>query len=414
MSSRGALDGLRVLEVSHEAGQLCGKLLADLGADVIRVEPPQGSLARRVGPFAGDMPDSNRSLTFWHYNTSKRSVTLDLDAREGQEIFRALAARRDIVLETESPGTMASRGLAYDDLAMGNWHLIYCSETSFGQSGPWSGYKACDLTLLALGGPMALCGYDVADDSSETPIAPLGGAAWHIGDSYAFIGILAALHNRDMRGRGEYIDVSIHEAISVCTEIAFPLYANTGQDGVRQTARNATVTPTSPIQFRCKDGRYVNCFIPRLSPEMFVTLRQWLAERGVGADLQDDALLDPEVLREHMPRVMEAVGRLCASLTSDEVYEGAQRRRFAWAPVRSPSELLSDPHLLARRFLVDVSHPEIEARVRYAGPPFSMSATPMRIRRRAPLLGEHNLEIYHHELGIPLERLSVLTEQGVI
>ena len=228
MSAPQALDDLRVLELADVKGQLCGKLLADLGADVVQMEPLGGSPVRRVGPYYQDRPSLNGSLAYWHYNTSKRSVTLNLDASDGQAIFRELARAADVVIETGEPGLMAHRGLAYDDLAEANPGLIYCSITPYGQTGPWAQYKASDLTLLASGGEMAICGYDAEDDAEDTPIAPGGGSGWHIGANYAFIAILLALQARDRTGVGDYIDLSVHDAIAVCTEGSFPEYIMTG------------------------------------------------------------------------------------------------------------------------------------------------------------------------------------------
>ena len=147
----GPLAGLRVLELSDEKGQWCGKLMADLGADVIKIEPPGGQNTRRVGPFLDDIPHPERSLYFWHYNTSKRGVTLNLDTADGRELFKRLASTADVALETFQPGRMASLGLAYADLAPSNPGLIMCSITSFGQTGPWNDYSSTDLTHLAAG-----------------------------------------------------------------------------------------------------------------------------------------------------------------------------------------------------------------------------------------------------------------------
>ena len=409
-----ALDDLRVLEISDEKGQLCGKLMADLGADVIKVEPPGGSAARRVGPFYQDRPDLNCSLYFWHYNTSKRSVTLGLDSPDGQGIFRDLARSADIVLESEAPGVMAARGLGYEQLRAMNPGLIYCSVTPFGQTGPWRDFKASELTLMASGGQMAVCGYDETDDPNDTPIAPGGGNAWHLGDHYAFIAILLALYYRDRRNVGQYVDLSIHDAIALCIENSFPDYIMTGLDQKRQTGRHGSVYGSPPIQFLCKDGRYCNCFLPRLKPEEFLTLVKWLDEEGLAGDLTDDRYLDPEVLRDEVPRLLEAIKRLCSVHTSGEIFHAAQQRKLPWTVVRAPSELVGDPQLHDRGFFIEVEHPELGRRFTYPGAPYILHRTPWRIRRRAPLLGEDNIAVYHRELGLGLDKLSALAEMGVI
>ncbi len=409
-----ALDDLTVLEISDEKGQLCGKLLADLGANVIKVEPPQGSATRRVGPFYADRPDINRSLYFWHYNTSKRSITLDLDTPDGRALFRRLARLADIVLESNPPGAMAGRGLGYEHLRQDNPQIIYCSITPFGQTGPWRDFKASDLTLMASGGQMGVCGYDPIDDPEDTPIAPGGGNAWHIGDHYAFVAVLLALYNRDLRGVGEYIDLSVHEAIALCTEGSFPEYVMTGENRERQTGRHAVAARSSPVQFQCKDGKYTNCFIPRITPEEWLRLVDWLDEHGLAGDLKDDRFLDPDALRAEMGRVLETIKRLCSLLTSDEIFHGGQQRKLPWTIIRAPSDIIDDPHLADRGFFVEVEHPELGKRFTYPGAPYLFHRTPWRIRRRAPLLGEDNVAVYHRELGLGLDKLNALAELGVV
>jgi len=198
--------------LADEKGQFCGKLMADLGADVLKIEPPGGQSTRSVGPFLDDIPHRERSLSFWHYNTSKRGITLNLDSPAGRELFRRLVSRADIVLETYPPGYLPSLGLGYDELSGLNARLIMCSLTPFGQTGPWRDYQTSDLLQLAAGGQMGCCGYDAEDVPKAPPIAPGGGNAWHIGSHFAYIAIMAAMCYRDMSGEGQYIDASIHEA----------------------------------------------------------------------------------------------------------------------------------------------------------------------------------------------------------
>ena len=412
--SPGALDGLRVLEVADEAAEHCGKLMADLGADVIKVEPHGGSPTREVGPFYRDIPDPNRSLYFWHYNTSKRSVTLDLETPDGRGLFQALARNADIILESNAPGVMPARGLGYEELRKVNPRLIYCSVTPFGQDGPWSTFKASELTLMASGGQMGVCGYEAIDDPDETPIAPGGGNAWHLGTHYACIAILLALRARERLGVGQYIDLSTHEAIALCTEGSFPDWVGYGQNKKRQTGRHANLRGSGQIQFRCKDGRYVNCMMPRISTEDWLRVVEWFEREGQAEDFTDDKYLDPAVLQGEMRHVMQVVGRFCAAHTAEEVYHGAQSLKLPWGVVWAPSDLLDEPHHHDRGFFVQVEHPELGERFTYPGAPYIFQKTPWRIRRRAPLLGEDNLAIYHQELGLPIDRLNALAELRVI
>ena len=408
------LGGVRVLEVGDEKSQLTGKLFADLGADVILVEPRGGSRCRHVGPFYDDVPDLNRSLYFWSYNTSKRSITLDLGTPDGRGMFKQLAAKADIVIESADPGVMPGLGLGYDDLAADGSPLIYCSITPFGQSGPWRDMKATDLTLMASGGQMGVCGYDEIDDPFDTPIAPGGGNAWHMGANYGFVAILIALINRGRRGVGEYIDLSVHEAIALCTEGAFPDYVITGANRKRQTGRHAAINGSPNVQNLCGDGKYANCFMPRVKLEEFMVLREWLDEHGLAGHLMEDKYLDTDVLATAMPQLLESVRALCTKLTASEIYHGGQTRGLQWTVVRAPSDLIEDEHLCDRGFFVDVEHPELGKTFTYLGAPYIFHESPWRIRRRAPLLGEDNVAIYHKEMGLPLEKLSALSDLGVI
>ena len=197
----------------------------------------------------------DRSLSFWHYNTSKRGVTLDLEADEGRALFRRLASTADVVLETFAPGYLASLGLAYDALSIADPKLIMCSLTSFGQSGPWRDYRSSDLLHMAAGGQMASSGYDDSDVPDAPPIAPGGGNAWHTGAHYAYIAIMAALVHRTVSGEGQYIDASVHDACALSTESAVASYIYRGEVLIRQTGRHHAANPTPRTQFRTKDGK---------------------------------------------------------------------------------------------------------------------------------------------------------------
>ena len=254
----GPLSGLRVLELTGEHAQFCGKLMADLGADVIKVEPPGGQGTREVGPFLDDEAGPERSLYFWHYNTSKRGITLDITKPEGQEVFRKLAATAGLVLESFTAGYLPSLGLGYDSLSADNSGLIMCSVTPFGQDGPWRDYQTSDLLHLAAGGQMASSGYDVEDVPDAPPIAPGGGNAWHIASHYSYIAIMGALYHRDFTGEGQYIDVSVHEACSLTTEGAIAIYLSTGEVVRRHTGRHASADMSPGIQHATNDGGYLN------------------------------------------------------------------------------------------------------------------------------------------------------------
>jgi len=412
----GPLAGLRVLELADEKGQFCGKLLGDLGADVVKIEPLGGEATRRVGPFLDDVSHHDRSLSFWYYNTSKRGVTLNLHMEGGQQLFRRLAVTADVILETFPPGHLASLGLSYQALSTKNPRLIMCSLTPFGQTGPWRDYQTSDLLHMAAGGQMASCGYDEVDVPGAPPIAPGGGNAWHMGGHFGCIAIMAGLVHRSFTGKGQYIDASIHEACALTTEAAIANYIYRGETLLRQTGRHHAPAPTPRTQFRSKDGSFVTALVAgRLTPKYVKDLAALLDSHGMPHDLHDPKYADPAAIAASTSHIIDdLVAGFIASLPAEEVYHAAQARGFTWGAVRAPEQLLEDEHLRDRGFWKEVEHPELGRSFTYPGDAAIYNGSPWRISRRAPLLGEHNLEIFCGELELSRAELAVLVESGAI
>lgn len=410
----GPLDGLRVLELCDEKGQFCGKLMGDLGADVIKIEPPGGEATRSVGPFLDDRPHRERSLAFWHYNTSKRGITLNLESKDGRDLFRRLAGSADIILETFAPGYLAGLGLDYAALRHANPGLIVCSLTPFGQTGPWRDFVASDLVHMAAGGFMGCCGYDVADDPAQIPIAPGGGNAWHTAGNFAYLAILAALLHRQNTGSGQSIDVSVHDSCAVTTEMHIPTYLYHGKVVIRQTGRHAQMEANAPAQLICADGRYVNAQANRVPYRRFGDLVAWMDEYGLAEDLGDERYASAAGFAAHIAHIDAVIVRFVARLPQAEVAHGGQARQFNWGAVRAADELVEDGHLADRGFWVEVEHGELGRRFKYPGSAAIHRGSPWRISRRAPLTGEHNQEIYGAELGLDDCELVCLMEAGVL
>lgn len=414
------LTGVRVLELGSVDGQYCGKLLGDMGADVIKIEPPGGDEARAAGPFAHDLPGGDRSLPFWYYNTSKRGITLDIDVPAGQALFRRLCSGANVVLESFPPGFLLSLQLGYESLSEAQPALILVSITPFGQTGPWRDFRSGDLVSLALGGTMAMNGYD--DLPGSPPIRPDGNHASLIASEYAFIAALVAILEGQRTQLGQWLDVSVHEACACTTEGAFANWEYLHRMVRRQTARHAQANTTVPWQHLASDGRYVNLMgggIPRIFAS-WRPLVQWMAEEGKADDLTD-ARYESVVHRSPTQRtdpdtlhVLDVLGAFVRGLDSEEIYRKGQARRLPWAIVRSPEENLDDPQWRDRSFFVDVEQPQIGRRVTFPGAPYRFSRTPWRIARRSPLLGEHNFEIYGRELGLSHDELKALSDQHVI
>ncbi len=412
----GPLTGIRVLELSDEKGQFCGKLMADLGADVIKIEPPGGQNTRSIGPFLADIPNRERSLSFWHYNTSKRGITLNLESLDGRRLFRDLAGMADVILETLPPGHLGGLGLGYEQLSEGNPGLIMCSLTPFGQSGPWRDFLSSDLLHMAAGGQMASSGYDQDDVPDAPPIAPGGGNAWHIAGHYAYIGILAALYYRDMSGEGQYIDTSIHEACAVTTEGAIAIYLSNGSVVQRHTGRHASPDMSTRIQLAAKGGDWVNVTRSgsNLTPARLKVLAEWMDEHGLAQDLLDEKYYSTESILENAFHITEVMADFFVQMPQAEIWQGGQERDFPWGGVRTLDDIMGDPHLEERNFFVQVEHPELGQSFTYPGAAAIYNGSPWTISRRAPLIGEHNQEVLCGELGVSQSELNLLAESGVV
>lgn len=263
---------------------------------------------------------------------------------------------------------------------------------------------------------MASCGYDEVDVPNAPPIAPGGGNAWHMGCHFAYISIMAALVHRTISGLGQYIDVSIHEACALTTEAAIANYVYRGEVLRRQTGRHHAAGVTNRTQFRAKDGSYVTALITGgLNPRNVRNLAALMDSFGMAGDLNDPKYQDPVVVAANASHIIdELLAGFIASLPADEVYQAAQERGFTWGAVRAPEELLDDPHLHDRGFWKQVEHPELGRSFVYPGEAAIFSDSPWHISRRAPLIGEHNTEIYCAELGLSQGELSILAENRVI
>jgi len=395
-----------VIELASERGAYAGKLLADMGADVVLVEPPGGDASRRIPPFLGDAPDPERSLFFWHYNTSKRGIVLDLEDAAARARFCALAQAADLVLESEAPGRLAALGIDFEDLRASAPRLVWISLTPFGRSGPRSREAATDLTLLAGGGPAWSCGYD---DHSLPPVRGGGNQAHHTGGHFAVMSALVALLARDVGGRGQLVDVNVHAALNVTTEAGSYEWLVARATVQRQTGRHATVQPTLPTQICCADGRYVTTGIPPRTPREFRRVHEWIEALGLLSEFPEAFLLELGAERDRIMDLSkvaedaevqaifgagrEAMNLIASVLPAYEFFQGSQQRGLPTGIVYSPEEAMQDPHFVARGFPVDVPHPELGRSFRYPGAPYRFQATPWRIRARAPRLGEHQQEI---------------------
>ena len=397
-----ALAGLRVVELADERTAFAGRLLAQLGAAVLAVEPPDGAALRHRGPFLDDEPGPDRSLRWWALNLGKRSTVADCADSAGQALVRSMVAGADVVLEGEGHG-LDRLGLGWDDLRSSREDLIWASVTPFGRESVRRDDPTTDLTLLAGGGPVWNCGYD---DHELPPIRGGGDQALNLGGLQAAIGILVALAHRDRTGTGQLVDVSIKAACNVSSEQATYYWLVVQQTVFRQTGRHAMFFQTSPVQVRCADGRYATTGVLPTKPDELGRLHAWLVDLGVVDQLPEAVFLEMAAERgtpldlsrigedDEVTATMEAargaVSLAAASLSARDFFFESQRRGFPAGAVYAPDEGFEEEHFAARGFHVEVEHPELGRTYRYPGAPYVFGATPCTPPRRPPLLGEHD------------------------
>ncbi len=406
----GALSGLRVVELDADgSGALAGKLMANQGADVIKVEPPAGDPMRHAGPFVGDEPHPDRSLSFWNHNTGKRSVTLAIEEPSGREALRSLIEGADVLLETLPPGRLEALELGPEVLTALNPRLVITRMTPYGQDGPRRDWLGTDLTLLAAGGELYICGYD---DHALPPVRPAGDHAWQLGAHYALIGTLMALLERDQSGLGQVVDVSIQDAVAASLEMVTPLYFLHGQVPERQESRYAAPRPTAPTVTPAADGRWVSFFLTP-NRRSWTMLVEWMARTGHDAFLAEEKYLSYQQRHHDKDAIHAVIAEFVGSMSAEEVYVGAQACGLPWGIVQSPDEAVEDMHFRARGSLVPVEHPELGRSFDYPGAPAIFSGTPFAIRRRPPLLGEHTDTVLR-EHGHSTAEIARLRERGVV
>jgi benzylsuccinate CoA-transferase BbsE subunit len=407
VTAPGALEGLRVLDLAGPMGAYCGKLIADLGADVIRVEPPDGDVSRQLPPFYQGQPGPERSLYYWHFNTNKRGVTLNLESPSGQDLFRQLARTADVVIETFQPGYLSSIGLGYDDLEKINPRLILTSITPFGQTGPFKDYVGEELVGQAAGGLLWMCGWP-----DRRPVMMGGGPAMHQGSAEGAAGTLIALEWREATGQGQQVDVSIQASLPLTLMTSMPEYHRTGR--LRQPRVGNFHGSALNGMFACADG-YAD-FRFRGRPGQWERVVEWLKAEGMQEDLEDEKYRDPVLRREKeiFEHVDDVFQKFIVRYNREDAMDMSQRKGLEVGAVYTAEDILKDPQLQARSFFVQVEHENWGQTFTYPGGPYTLSKTPWRIRRRAPILGEHNTEIYAGELGLSADRIAELKKEGAI
>ncbi len=425
--TESALDDIRILDLAGETGVYATKLLADLGADVIRIEPPDGDPLRNVGPFWHDEQAADRSLSFFNLNTNKRSITLDITKPEGRALFEKLAATADVVVESYEPGYLDSLGLGYAGLSAIRPDIILTSITGFGQTGPHARYKWSDLVGVAMSGMMTLAG-----EKEDQPNRVYGNQGYMCAGIDGAAGTMMALVHRDNTGEGQQVDVSMQETLSINMETAMVTYDMNQRVATRTGSKGVIPIDIPGIGiYDTKDGQ-IFAYLGTPGGAPWTVMLDWMNSEGLAEDLNNEPNIsmirglnlrfltglvqEPDKLAERIQVLghMHAVfTRFCASMSKWTLYEGAQNQRLMIGIVSTPEDLAKNPQLAHRAWYQDVPHDHLGATVRYPGPPYRLSATPWSLRRRPPLPGEHNTEMFS-ELGVSAADLQRLHAEGVV
>lgn len=391
---------MQILDLADHQASFCCKLLADLGAQVIKIERPGGDASREMGPFGGDFPHPGRSFFFEYHNMNKAGITLDLAHEEGKKLFLKLMERADIVVETFRPGYLKEIGLDFNILRRQNPRVILVSVTGFGEKGPRSHYKSCDLVASAFGGGMYVTG-----SSAGPPLRLFGEQSYYTGSLFAAVGVLLALRKRCRSGKGEHIDISLQEAVVSTLDHVMVRFFYEKVIAKRQGSLSWNDTF---CVLPCKDGH----FLLTLSVQ-WDTLVEWMNSEGMAEDLLEEKYREEEYRMTHRDHIIEVLKRWTQNHTMNELFELGQLMRFPWAPVCSLKEVLNHPQLKAREFFIPLEHPEFDQSVCYPGSPYKLTSS-LKRWRRAPRIGEDNVQVYQREVGLSEEEFRRLSSLHVI
>ncbi len=382
----GPLSDVRVLDLAGESGVYAGRILAELGADVIRVEPPGGDAVRSRPPRLDDVEEPERSLYHQHFNAGKRGVTLDIRSAEGAAIFRRMVATADVVIETFAPGAMDALGLGFEALRELKPDLLYTTITPFGQEGPMRDYRGNDLIGVAASGLMWLNGFP-----EDPPSQPGAEQAYQMASLVAASTTLIALAGR---GRGgddagaHRIDVSVQEAASMATVQHASANSYTWLGNV-PTRRGMVGLRGGRAIFQCADGLWISFVVPPYRWDEFLV---WLREHDMAAAVEGEQWRDPGHRIEHASELAAVIASLAARYDRDDFWHEGQRRRLLLMPVNTVAEIAADEQLRARDYFQQFEAPNGQL-LRDTGVAYLLSRTPAGLARRAPRLGEHNDQV---------------------
>ena len=410
------LTGCRALDLTDEKGYLCGKILADVGVEVIKVEKPGGDHGRRFGPFYRDVPDPEKSLYWFAYNLNKKGITLDIEKAEGKKIFKKLVETADFVLESFAPEYLDNLGLGYAELSKVNKGVILTSISPFGHTGPYKDYKAYDLVVLAMSGLVYVTGA-----SDRPPVRFTFPQAYLLASAQAAADAMIAHYYRERTGEGQHVDTSAQASFLTTLTNMIPRWELSHIVTHREGSSRMGLFAQADVKslFRCKDG-FVAFFI--LGGISAARTNRALVEWMDSEDMADEYLRSIDwskfdfatVTQEEIRKIESYVEKFFLAHTKEEIFGGAKERHIILQPLLTIPELLHNQQLEAREFWQKVEHPELGNKVTYPGPFIKSLEVPLSPDHRAPSIGEHNREIYHDWMGFSMEDIIVLQREGVI
>jgi len=408
------LDGYRALDLMDEKGFVCGKILAAFGVEVIKIEKPGGGPARGIPPFLHNTPSPEGSLYWSAFNTDKRSITLNLEVSQGQDLFRKLVESADFVLESFTPGYMDSLGLGYEALKRANPRIIMTSVTSFGQKGPYAQYKGSELIASAMGGALLTCG-----DPDRPPVREGPDSIYFHAGAAAALGTVIAHYYREITGEGQQVDISLQEVTAsrtfnnlVIWDVERRLLKRSG--GVRRIGPR-----TTRWIWQCSDGYIFWTLMPgQFGAAGNRALSRWIDEDGLENPLNKvtnwDEFHPAAISREQLDIYQGAIARFFMNHTVKEIVEEGLKKGINAAPVNSPADVLENQQLKARDYWVNLEHPELGVTLTYPKHFFLSNRTENFVKLRAPLIGEDNEAIYVKELRLSSTEIAELKNAGVI
>ncbi len=379
------LSGYRILDLTDEKGWFCARLLADMGAEVIKIDPPGKILPK--------------DTYYWAMNLGKLSTTLNITTKSGQDILKRLIRKTDILIESKPPKYLDTLGIGYPALHQINPQLIMASITDFGQSGPYRDYKSSDLIASALGGLLFVNG-----KPQRPPLEVPGQQAYNTACLFTAIGIMIALLTRSTAPTGQYLDISIHECVAATLDHILVRYFMNGDIAERLGSLHWN---NSFRVFTCQDG-----YILLSLTHQWDTLVEWLDSEGYAEDLIDMKWHDLEVLQKHLDHIIDVLEKWTKRYTVSELVEKGQSMHFPWAEVSSVPQLMSNPQLHHRRLWSEVTHPDL-GRGTFPVYPIKMSQAQWQTKNFTSQTGEHNLKVYRG-IGLSDEELNNLASQGII